>query len=177
MAEYRPYSSGLLLGDRVVDSATALTLAENFLTGLGYHLDGFTRTNSNNFSKEFRVEYRYMIDDVPTSEKLVVYLKADLAGNVYIVDFMAYDYGSFSLAPDSSIINISDKLDDMISVQDAQLVTTLTNCHYSIDNSYLTRDSDGICYLKTLITVLNADEIPSFIQWNCYYNRIEEVLS
>ena len=177
LAEYRPYSSGLLLGDRVVDSATALTLAENFLTGLGYHLDGFTRTNSNNFSKEFRVEYRYMIDDVPTSEKLVVYLKADLAGNVYIVDFMAYDYGSFSLAPDSSIINISDKLDDMISVQDAQLVTTLTNCHYSIDNSYLTRDSDGICYLKTLITVLNADEIPSFIQWNCYYNRIEEVLS
>lgn len=58
---------------------------------------GFICETSNEYSKNFTVEYTYMTSsDYEQNEQLVFHLQSDLQGNVYIKDFAAHHYGEES---------------------------------------------------------------------------------
>ena len=90
---YEPYTEELKLGDVVVDPLEAMQLANEFLATTGYNVTGYQVKTSNEFSKNYSIEFHS-----PTErKKLVFHMQADIYGVAYINSFSAYvgDYGNY----------------------------------------------------------------------------------
>lgn len=93
---YQPYIGEMNLGEMVVDGNKAFALADDFMATLGYDVSSFECSHSTSFSKNYRIQYRYKIDGVPTSEGITFHMKAGTDGTVYLTSFVATNYGLFS---------------------------------------------------------------------------------
>ena len=93
---YQPNTQGLQLGDTIVDATAAKQNANAFLAANGYDVSDFALSHSNDFSKTFKITYQYMLGDMETAEKLVMYYQAEEDGTVHLIQFAAYNYGMFS---------------------------------------------------------------------------------
>ncbi len=86
---YEPYIDNLELGEKVVDSDDAMSLAEMFLDIAGYDYTDYAVETSNDCSKEYTIMF-YLPTD--TTEKLIFHMQADDNGYAYITSFTAYNY-------------------------------------------------------------------------------------
>lgn len=96
LISYIPYYDSSKCGDGVIDKDKALECAEEFLRELGYNLDGFEIKTSNNYSKEFTVEYVYYDNGNISDEKIVVDIIEDEKGEIFVSYYKAFNYGCHS---------------------------------------------------------------------------------
>ncbi len=88
------------------------------------------------------------------SEKVVLYLQADENGEVYLTNFMAFDYGMFSGGTESVVSTYS------IMENNSQLLNQLKAIYgdsTEIQKVYLTKDTDGTVIRQALITTVEKD--------------------
>lgn len=152
LASYEPNTALWEVGETVVPTDAALSLAENFLNDFGYDTTGFVCTHSNDYATDFRVEYRYYVNGEPTSEKLVFYIQADSTGTPYVTSFMARDYGIFSTgAQNTGIAAFSAQSEQSCATTSVSDATV----HEAVNTAYWAVDSAGTLCWRSLVTTYN----------------------
>lgn len=148
LQSYQPYTDHVKLGDTEVHPIKALTIAQSFLSDLGYDVSGFECETSNNFSKNYRIVYRYKFNNIETSEKVVLYMQADENGDVYLTNLMAFDYGMFS--SDRNSVATYDTALFTESQLEESIQATYGN-DTVVQKIYWTKSSLGTVVLRALI--------------------------
>lgn len=97
LVAYSPNYDCSKLGDTVVDSEKAIELSKTFLERLNYDIEDFIVKTSNDYSKNFVIEYVYYENDQATDEKIVLNIKSDDSNNLQVVFFKADNYGDYSI--------------------------------------------------------------------------------
>lgn len=89
---YEPYTENLKLGNVNVNGAAAMFLAQRFLQEKGYAVANYDVITSNEFSKNYKIEFHSNIE----RKKLVFHMQADEEGEVHINSFSAFveNYGN-----------------------------------------------------------------------------------
>lgn len=151
---YQPYTEDLAIGETEVAPAKAFITAKEFLGNLGYNIEGFICESSNEYAKDFRIVYRYELAGRETSEKIVMHLKADEKGNVFLTRFTADNYGLFS--QDTEINNVS-------LLSSKELLAKYKNCQTvigengNIDRIFWDKDQNGNAVLKAVVTMMQGE--------------------